>query len=186
MHRIDECRGRIVIRVMLHGLAMFAVAGCVAHSIPGGFNPRLAQEEINTTLWRPFRAAFEQLDGAALNALYAKQVLRVTAAGVDTEEQFKVFNQSRFAENLANGDRVGLQFWFDSRHTNPLVSYEVGFYRLSVETPAGAVSHFYGQFHVVLRRIAGTWKIVQDWDTDRIGGRVLGAADFDRQPPAVL
>ena len=34
-------------------------------------------QEIDDQVWRPFKAAFESRDGAALNALYADSVLRV-------------------------------------------------------------------------------------------------------------
>ena len=77
-----------------------------------------------------------------------------------------------------------LDFWFDSRQTNRHTSYEVGFYRMGMTTKSGATNYFYGQFHIVLRKIDGHWKIVQDWDTETIGGRSITAADFERRPPA--
>ncbi|MGI9327348.1 MAG: YybH family protein [Pseudomonadales bacterium] len=141
------------------------------------------QKEIDRTVWKEFQSAFERLDGEALNAVYADTVLRVTPEGLDTNSKFKLTNGSRFKENITNGDRISLDFWFDSRHTNMTTSYDVGFYRVSVTTSLGATTHFYGQFHIVLRKIKDHWKIVQDWDTASIGGRPITAEDFARQSP---
>ena len=143
------------------------------------------QSEIDQTVWKPFKAAFEGLDGEALNALYAEEVLRVTPeAGLDTSGLFKQANRNRFEANIANGDRIQLDFWFDSRHTSTSTSYDVGFYRVRITEADGTASSFYGQFHIVLENIAGSWKIVQDWDTDQIGGQRLTAEVFERKMPA--
>ena len=61
-------------------------------------------------------------------------------------------------------------------------SYDVGFYRVGVTATSGQTDYFYGQFHIVLNKIDGHWKIVQDWDTSSIGGRPITAKDFDRKP----
>ena len=47
------------------------------------------QKEIDQTVWKPFQEAFETLDGDALNATYAAQVLRVTPQGIDTKTPLK-------------------------------------------------------------------------------------------------
>ncbi len=144
------------------------------------------QQTIDRTLWRPFQQAFEAMDGAALNGLYADQVLRVTPDGIDTAGQFRKFNESRFEDNIAKGDHIALDFWFDSRHTNEDTSYEVGFFRLTTTAADGKTSSFYGQFHIVLKKQNGQWRIAQDWDTASIAGRPITAADFKRQAPAVF
>ncbi len=142
------------------------------------------QQTIDTTVWKPFKTVFESLDGDALNLVYAQKVIRVTPEGIDTKNRFKQYNKTRFAANVAQGDRIGLDFWFDSRKTNATTSYDVGFYRMSITAAAGTTEHFYGQFHIVLKKRRGQWKIVQDWDTASIGGRVITAADFERRLPA--
>lgn len=162
--------------------ALFANHSAVAES--ASERTLATQQEINQTVWKPFQQAFEGLDGAALNNLYAEDVLRVTPAGIDTEGQFKSDNESRFDNNKARGDDIELTFWFDSRRTNAATSYEVGFYRLGTTSATGTTDYFYGQFHIVLRKLDGRWKITQDWDTESIGGQPITAADFARQPPA--
>ena len=62
-------------------------------------SPSEIQKEINSTVWKPFHQAFENLDAKALNNIYAKEVLRVTPKGIDTEGAFKKETTKRFKEN---------------------------------------------------------------------------------------
>ncbi|MCL6266888.1 nuclear transport factor 2 family protein [Flagellimonas myxillae] len=139
------------------------------------------QNEIDQTVWKPFKNAFETLDGEALNAIYAEEVLRVTPQGIDTENVFKSKNLERFKTNKVEGVSITLDFWFDSRHTNKTTSYEVGFYRIGFISKDGETNYSYGQFHIVLKRINGHWKITQDWDTAHINGNPISASDFDQK-----
>ena len=140
------------------------------------------QQDIDNQVWRSFKKAFETLDAEGLNAIYADNVLRVTPNGIDTKNKFKEQNLERFNINKANGDRILLDFWFDSRHTNNDTSYEVGFYRIKFLNKSGE-SIVYGQFHIVLKKINRQWKIVQDWDTTIINGQEITAGDFEKHPP---
>ena len=146
-------------------------------------NLEATHKEINKTVWKAFQDAFQALDGKALNDVYADNVLRITSDGIDTQSAFKEANVTRFAENIKNGDRIALDFWLDSRQTNETTSYEVGFYRMTMTTSAGETNTFYGQFHILLKKIHGRWKIAQDWDTSSIGGQPITAADFERKVP---
>ncbi len=140
------------------------------------------QNEINATVWKPFKQAFTDLNAQALNALYADKVLRVTPDGIDTKEEFKTKNIERFKESRSSGVAMVLDFWFDNRKTNELYSYEVGFYRISA-TLNGQTTYNYGQFHVVLQKLEGNWRITQDWDTTTINGKSISKIDFDKQKP---
>jgi len=141
----------------------------------------IIQKEIDQTVWKPFQKAFETLDGNALNATYADQVLRVTPQGMDTESAFKKANKERFASNRKNGDKITLDFWFDRRNANETTSYEVGFYRIGFTSKEGETQYSYGQFHIVLEKINGEWKITQDWDTATIAGSPITAKEFDKK-----
>ena len=144
------------------------------------------QKEIDKTVWRPFKQAFESSDAEALNATYADNVLRVTPSGIDTEDAFKAGNLQSFKAGREAGVSIDLDFWFDSRHTNKTTSYEVGFFRITSKSPEGAVNIAYGQFHIVLKKINGQWKITQDWDTTTINGKTITAEDFAKQKPATF
>ena len=141
------------------------------------------QNVIDIEVWKPFKKAFETLDGAALNAIYAENVLRVTPNGIDTKNSFKTKNLERFNQNKEDGVSINLDFWFDSRHTNETISYEVGFYRIGATAKEGQTSYNYGQFHIVLKKINGVWKIIQDWDTATINGEKIDKIDFEKQKP---
>ena len=138
-------------------------------------------KEIDQAVWKPFQAAFENLDAEALNAIYAEEVLRVTPNGIDTKGNFRAANIARFNKNKEAGLSIALDFWFDSRKTNVDTSYEVGFYRISFTDKEGTTDFVYGQFHIVLKKRDGQWHIVQDWDTTTINGKIIGANDFNRQ-----
>ncbi|NER15245.1 DUF4440 domain-containing protein [Leptobacterium flavescens] len=143
------------------------------------------QKEIDRQVWKPFKEAFENADAEKLNATYAEEVLRVTPQKIDTGNEFKGQNLTRFRQNKESGTEIKLDFWFDSRHTNEDTSYEVGFYRIGFRTN-GKESIVYGQFHIVLKKVDGQWKITQDWDTTTINGNEITAADFARKPPAIF
>ncbi|MCE7997112.1 MAG: nuclear transport factor 2 family protein [Roseivirga sp.] len=140
------------------------------------------QAEIDNQVWKPFHAAFEARDAKALNALYAEQVLRVTPAGVDTRNLFKQQNIDSYANTNASGTKTSLDFWFESRQTSDDTSYEIGIFKITAETN-GNSSTFYGQFHIVIKKIDGVWKITQDWDSPNINGRPITAKDFSRKSP---
>ena len=160
-------------------LTIILVFGILGH-VKAQTTPDL-QQEIDKSVWKPFQKAFQTLDGEALNATYADEVLRVTPKGIDTENTFKGNNLKRFEQNKTDGISISLDFWFDSRHTNATTSYEVGFYRIGFIDKDGKTSYSYGQFHIVLKKIEGQWKITQDWDTGTINGNPITASDFAKQ-----
>jgi len=139
------------------------------------------QNEIDQAVWKPFQAAFENLDAEALNAIYAEEVLRVTPNGIDTKGNFRAANVARFNKNKEAGLSIALDFWFDSRKTNADTSYEVGFYRIGFTDKEGTTDFVYGQFHIVLKKRDGQWHIVQDWDTTTINGKEISIEDFEKK-----
>ncbi|WP_109299817.1 nuclear transport factor 2 family protein [Aquimarina sp. AU474] len=138
------------------------------------------QKEIDQTVWKPFQTAFETLDAEALNNTYAANVLRVTPEKIDTKNVFKKGNIKRFMGMKEKGNAISLDFWFDDRKTNETTSYEVGFYRIGF-TLDGKTEYSYGQFHIVLQKIDGQWKITQDWDTTAIAGETITASHFKKK-----
>lgn len=140
------------------------------------------QNEIDKSLWRQFKQAFENLDAEALNQTYADNVLRITPNGIDTEDKFKLGNTAHFEALKSKNAHVSLDFWLDDRKTNETLSYEVGFYRITT-TINTSISYNYGQFHIVLKKQNGKWLITQDWDTTSINGNEIGQADFEKNRP---
>ncbi|WP_165835946.1 nuclear transport factor 2 family protein [Marinifilum breve] len=138
------------------------------------------QNDIDQSVWKEFKSTFERIDAIALNNLYADKTLRVTPNGIDTENSFKTANIKRFEMLKEKSAIVKLDFWFESRHTNSDTSYEVGYYKIATKIDDECTIH-YGQFHIVLKKIAGQWKIVQDWDTTIINGQKIGQKEFERR-----
>ncbi len=138
--------------------------------------------EIDKQVWQPFHDAFENLNATALNNTYGKDVIRVTPAGLDTRELFIQNNVNRFNKNKAEGVKIELDFWFESRDTDTTTSYEVGFFRITSTDAGGNAQTHYGQFHIVLKLMDGQWKIVQDYDTPQLNGRKITAEDYGRKP----
>ncbi len=137
------------------------------------------QKEIDIQVWKPFHDAFEARDAQALNAIYANEVLRVTPAGVDTKGNFKQLNIENYSK--ASDSKVALDFWFDSRQSSEDTSYEVGIFKIGITT-GPSTTYIYGQFHIVIKKIDGSWKITQDWDSEKINGRPITEKDFARKP----
>lgn len=154
-------------------------------TIIGQIDPINIQRNIDQTVWRPFQKAYEALDAEVLNKLYADEVLRVTPEGIDTKNMFKRKNLERLKASKEGKTRIQLDFWFDSRHTNEDTSYEVGFYKISI-TNNEKTQFVYGQFHIVLKKIKGIWKITQDWDTTTVNGNAITEKDFNRKEPATF
>jgi len=149
-------------------------------NIIGQINVTEIKKNIDQTVWVPFQKAYEALDAESLNAIYADQVLRVTPKGIDTKNEFKDKNLKRLKASKESNTQIKLDFWFDSRHTNEDTSYEVGFYKIG-STANSETQHIYGQFHIVLKKIKGTWKITQDWDTTTINGKSITKEDFEKK-----
>lgn len=155
---------------------------CSSLTLTAQTDVKSIQNEIDKSIWRPFQQAFETLDATALNATYAEKTLRVTPQGIDTKDAFKTGNIERFKASKERNVSIKLDFWFDSRFTNEETSYEVGFYRIA-STENGQTNNSYGQFHIVLKKLNGQWKITQDWDTATINGQPIGKDDFAKQTP---
>jgi ketosteroid isomerase-like protein len=142
-------------------------------------NMELLQNEIDKTVWTQFKRAFETIDAEVLNSTYAENVLRVTPSGIDTQNVFKTSNIERFKLLKERAAIMQLDFWFESRQTNSDTSYEVGFYRIKTSMD-GTCSTHYGQIHIVLKKLDGYWKIIQDWDTTHLNGKEIGQDEFER------
>jgi hypothetical protein len=152
---------------------------CILGLSSAQVNMEMIQNDIDQSVWKEFKSAFERIDAIALNDLYADQTLRVTPNGIDTENSFKTANVERFQMLKEKSAIVKLDFWFESRHSNSDTSYEVGYYKMATIIDDETSVH-YGQFHIILKKISGVWKIVQDWDTTIINGRKIGQKEFER------
>lgn len=136
------------------------------------------QAEINSQVWKPFIQHFSDHNAVAFLALHSKDVVRSprdakTIWGYD--EYLK--NQSEGdAYELKNNLKRTLELRFTERIAKGDNAIEVGIYKTVVTAPDGKQQIYFGRFHVVLKKINGTWKITVD--TDYTENNTIGEKDF--------
>jgi ketosteroid isomerase-like protein len=138
------------------------------------------QTEIDTQVWRPFIQAYTNLNAEAYNNLHTADVLRGSPWGLSQGEAYFQRNREHFAKLKSDSLERKIAFTFEYRVQQADIAYEVGYYRL-INQRAGDEQRFYGQFHVVLKKENGRWKIAQDWDASSINGLKITEADFLKQ-----
>lgn len=143
------------------------------------------QQEINVQVWKPFIKAYAAHDAQLYNSLHADDILRVNEQGIRIGEQYKKSNTKNFQRNKSQGSTAHIEFKFISRQANEQVAYEVGVYK-GVFVVKGKTYIGYGNFHVVLRKIKGRWKIMQDWDSVLIGGKKIDEAHYQAMAGVAL
>ena len=151
----------------------------------GQDDPAKIHEEINREIWQPFTEAYNNYDGEAFNALHSEDVVRASPWGLRVGAEYKQSNLENYHKGKEAGNKRSIYFWLEHRQTNSQISYEVGYYKITTTTTEGS-RNYYARFHVVIRKIDGRWKIVQDWDTNSINGRKVTAEDFEKGKDQVL
>jgi len=141
-------------------------------------------EEINLKIWKPFCESYASLDAKTFNALHTDDVIRATPWGIRVGKEYKNRNIERFQADKEKGTNRTIELWFEHRKTTPEVSYEVGYYKVTYKND-GKKKYSYGRFHVVIKKINGSWKIAQDWDTDKINGIEVTEKDWLKGSPLV-
>ena len=135
------------------------------------------QKEIDEQIWYPFMASYNNWDAEAFNAIHDKDMLRGSPWGLKTGDQYFVRNVERFAKGKLSGEKRSISFTFECRVHEKDKAYEVGYYKV-VSIKENKTSNYYGQFHVVLKKIDGKWKIFQDWDMSKLNGEKIGEEHF--------
>lgn len=134
-------------------------------------------QEIDTQVWEAFKKAYAEQDGKLFNSIHSDNVIRITSRGILRGSEYKERNTANFART--DRPKVLIDFVFESRIHESDIAYEVGYYKVTYFEKEGE-SHSYGRFHVVLKKIEGTWKITQDWDAPSINGVRVTEADFEK------
>lgn len=136
-----------------------------------------ASEEVNEQVWQAFKTAYEARDSEAFKALHTDDVLRVNDSGVQTADVY--FTSIDNWRKLPEGMNMMIDFAFENRQYFQDAGYEVGYYRVVVTRGESQRDIYYGQFHVVLQKEDGTWKIAQDFDTNTVSGKAVDKSFFD-------
>ena len=127
------------------------------------------QQEIDKQVWVAFTKAWETKDGEAYNAIHSDDVWRINPGRLLVGDEYKSSN----AERMQGQSKSSIiEFSFETRTANGDNAYEVGYYRIT-SNEGDTPQYFVGRFHVALRKIDGSWKITQDWDTPEINGEKI-------------
>lgn len=135
-------------------------------------------DEVNRTLWRSFKLAYDSKDAKAFNALHTDDVMRVSPWGIKIGDEYKKSNESAFS--MSPERQQSIDFAMEHRIYDDKVGYEVGFYRIVYTIDDEVVHTSYARFHVRLRKENNQWKIAQDWDIDHINGEKITVLDFKK------
>ncbi|MDX1407628.1 MAG: nuclear transport factor 2 family protein, partial [Saprospiraceae bacterium] len=118
-------------------------------------------------------------DAELFNALHTDDILRVSSmTGILVGEAYKNTMQRMLTGMKEGGQQMLIDFRFEQRADQGDVAYEVGYYKITW-SKGDDTSEFFGRFHVVLRKVDGTWKIAQDWDSSNVLGLDIGQTQFD-------
>lgn len=126
--------------------------------------------EIDSQVWQTFIRTFGAYDGEGFNAIHTPDVLRGNPESLSEGESYFRQNIDQSLKGQQSGRTRSIAFTFEHRVHSDLVAYEVGYYRVTVAKAGEVPQKFFGQFHVVLRKENGRWRIAQDWDASTING----------------
>jgi ketosteroid isomerase-like protein len=135
-----------------------------------------SEQQVNTQVWQAFKTAYEARDSEAFKAIHTSDVLRVNDGGVKNAEQYFASIDSW---RKSNDTSITIDFAFENRQYNEDTGYETGYYRVVFARNSGESAVYYGQFHVVVKKEDGVWKIAQDFDTDTINAKKVDKTFFE-------
>ncbi|MEM8498133.1 MAG: hypothetical protein AAF542_08930 [Pseudomonadota bacterium] len=136
-------------------------------------------QEIDRQIWRPFADSFAKLDSEAFNKLHTADSLRGGPWGLQIGSDYFKSNAEHWRSIAEKGGAQSIEFSFEQRLQEAQTAYEVGYYRVT-STDSSGTAIYYGQFHVVLKKVDDLWKIAQDWDAEEVMGRKVSAEDFEK------
>ena len=136
------------------------------------------QTEINSQVWKPFIQHFSDHNAVEFLALHSKDVVR------SPRDAKTIWGYDEYLKNQSEGDafevksnlKRSLELRFTERIAKGDNAIEVGIYKTVVTAPDGKQQIYFGRFHVVLRKVNGTWKIIVD--TDYTENNTIGEKDF--------
>ena len=143
------------------------------------------KKEIDQQVWQPFIKAYATQDGKLFNSIHDDNVLRASPGGILLGKEYKDRNLKSFARGKKMGISMIFEFKFINRQAKGNVAYEVVLYYGKLKTKNGTRKWF-GEFHVVLKKINGRWQIVQDRDTNLISGKRIDEAYYQKTKGEVV
>jgi uncharacterized protein (TIGR02246 family) len=147
-----------------------------------GIIAQSTEHEVNRDVWYPFISAYDQLDAEGFMSVHTDDVLRVNRDGrtIRSGQEYSEAMHQYFQSEKANGAQLQIDLRFLERFYSEDAGFEVGIYRV-IRAAGGVEQSFYGKFHVLLRKVEGTWKIAMDSDISNNG--MIREEDFMAAKP---
>ncbi|WP_299116084.1 nuclear transport factor 2 family protein [uncultured Winogradskyella sp.] len=122
-------------------------------------------KSINTT-WAKFYKAFETLDHILMADIHSKDLVRVSGGKRILDYETYINNyKTRFERDKKIGQTSDISLRFFERLVNNNTASERGIYKLVRNKGTEKEKAYYGQFHVIFKKVDGQWKIVMDYDS---------------------
>ncbi len=126
-------------------------------------------EAINTT-WAKFYEAFETLDYTLMAEIHSKDLVRVSGGRSIIDYDTYVNNyKATFERDKTAGQTNHISLRFFERICNETTASERGIYKLVRNKGTDREQAYYGQFHVLFKKMDGEWKITMDYDSSEGG-----------------
>ena len=125
--------------------------------------------DINTT-WAKFYKAFETLDYTLMAEIHSKDLVRVSGGRriIDYDTYINNYKAS-FERDKTAGQTSHISLRFFERLCNGSTASERGVYKLVRNKGTEKEQAYYGQFHVLFKKVNDEWKITMDYDSSEGG-----------------
>jgi hypothetical protein len=135
-------------------------------------------EAINT-VWAKFYKAFETLDYTLMEEIHTKELVRVSGGKriLDYDTYIKGYKSS-FQNSKDTNQTSHISLRFFERINNDKTASERGIYKLIRNKGTEKEQAYYGQFHVLFKKINDEWKIIMDYDSSESG--TIGEDDYNK------
>jgi len=124
-------------------------------------------KEINKT-WEKFYKAYDSLDYKPMAEIHSKKLVRISAGKRITDYETYINNYKTRFEKAKNDNIVNnISLRFFERINNDSIASERGIYKLTRINNQAEKQTYYGQFHVILKKESGMWRILMDYDSNK-------------------
>ena len=131
---------------------------------------------INTT-WAKFYKAFETLDYTLMADIHSKDLVRVSGGRRIIDYDTYINNyKAGFERDKKAGQTSHISLRFFERISNDSTASERGIYKLVRNKGKENEQAYYGQFHVLFKKIDGKWMITMDYDSSE--GDTIGEEQY--------
>ena len=130
-------------------------------------NPKSMHEKINEDMYGNFSKAFQTLDYDLFASIHSKEMIRVSGGDggkIDKAGTYLKRYHKRWSDPSRKPAPIDFRL-FERIYSETLVS-DRGIYRVTYTDTNNLTKYSYGQFHVLLKKENGTWKILIDYDSN--------------------